>query len=110
MPVARRRARAGRRDRCSRRREKRRRPPPGETVESVLAQTLRDLELIVVDDASTDGTQALLDAVADERVRVVRNDEHVGLAASLNRGLDLADARYVARLDADDIALPERLE
>jgi glycosyltransferase involved in cell wall biosynthesis len=52
----------------------------------------------------------LLDAVGDERLRVVRNEEQAGLATSLNRGLDLAGGRYVARLDADDVALPERLE
>jgi glycosyltransferase involved in cell wall biosynthesis/GT2 family glycosyltransferase len=82
----------------------------GEAVESVLGQTLCDLELIVVDDASTDRTPVLLEAIADERLRVVRNEEQAGLAASLNRGLDLAGGRYVARLDADDVALPARLE
>ena len=82
----------------------------GLAIESVLEQTLHDLELIVVDDASSDGTPALLDAVADERLRVLRNEHQTGLAASLNRGLDLARGRYVARLDADDVALPERLE
>jgi glycosyltransferase involved in cell wall biosynthesis len=81
-----------------------------EAVESVLGQTLRDLELIVVDDASTDETPALLDEIDDDRLRVVGNDEQVGLAASLNRGLDLARGRYAARLDADDVARPERLE
>ncbi|TML95109.1 MAG: glycosyltransferase [Actinobacteria bacterium] len=82
----------------------------GEAVDSVLGQTLRDLELIVVDDASSDETPALLAAVADERLLVVRNEQQTGLAGSLNRGLDLARGRYVARLDADDVALPERLE
>jgi glycosyltransferase involved in cell wall biosynthesis len=82
----------------------------GEAVDSVLRQTLRDLELIVVDDASTDKTPALLDSIPDQRLRVVRNEEQSGLATSLNRGLDVATGRYVARLDADDVALPERLE
>jgi glycosyltransferase involved in cell wall biosynthesis len=82
----------------------------GEAIDSVLGQSLRDLELIVVDDASTDETPALLDAIPDERLRVVRNEEQSGLAASLNRALDLAGGQYVARLDADDVALPERLE
>ena len=81
----------------------------GEAVDSVLGQTLRDLELIVVDDASSDETPALLAAVADERLLVVRNEQQTGLAGSLNRGLDLARGRYVARLDADDVALPERM-
>jgi glycosyltransferase involved in cell wall biosynthesis len=79
-------------------------------VESVLGQTLEDLELLVIDDASTDSTPELLEAVKDPRLRVLRNEVRRGLAFSLNRGLDLAEGRYVARLDADDVALPERLE
>jgi len=79
-------------------------------LESVLRQTVSDLELIVVDDGSTDSTPEVLSRVADVRLRVLRNDERLGLAASLNRGLDEARGRYVARLDADDIAFPRRLE
>jgi glycosyltransferase involved in cell wall biosynthesis len=79
-------------------------------VESVLRQTVDDLELIVVDDASTDETPAVLSAVQDPRLRLLRNEHQLGLAASLNRGLDQAQSRYVARLDADDVALPQRLE
>jgi glycosyltransferase involved in cell wall biosynthesis len=78
-------------------------------VESILRQTLRDLELIVIDDASTDDTPDVLAAISDPRLVVERNDEQRGLAASLNRGLDRASGAYVARLDADDVALPERL-
>jgi glycosyltransferase involved in cell wall biosynthesis len=79
-------------------------------VESVLRQTVADLELVVVDDASTDDTAPVLAAIADPRLVVLRNDEQLGLAASLNRGLDHARGRYVARLDADDVAMPKRLE
>ena len=79
-------------------------------VESVLRQTVSDLEVIVVDDCSTDSTGGLLDAVEDPRLVRLRNDEQLGLAASLDRGLDAARGRYVARLDADDVALPHRLE
>src|SRR5262249_22369281 len=78
-------------------------------VESVLRQTLRDLELIVVDDASTDDTPDVLAAISDSRLVVERNDEQLGLAASLNGGLDRATGAYVARLDADDVAMPQRL-
>jgi glycosyltransferase involved in cell wall biosynthesis len=77
---------------------------------SVLGQTFSDLELVVVDDASTDRTPAILASVGDPRMRVVRNEAQLGLAASLNRGLDDARGRYVARLDADDVAMPRRLE
>jgi glycosyltransferase involved in cell wall biosynthesis len=79
-------------------------------VESVLRQTVDDLELIVVDDGSTDATPGILSTLTDPRVAVLRNDRQLGLAASLNRGLDRAAGRYVARLDADDVALPNRLE
>ena len=79
-------------------------------VDSVLRQSVSDLELLVVDDGSTDGTPAILDDITDTRLRVLHHNERKGLAASLNRGLDEARARYVARLDADDVAFPRRLE
>jgi glycosyltransferase involved in cell wall biosynthesis len=79
-------------------------------LESVLRQTISDFELLVVDDGSTDGTPAILDDIGDARLRVLRQEARQGLAASLNRGLDEARARYVARLDADDVAFPRRLE
>lgn len=82
----------------------------GAAIESVLGQTLRELELVVVDDGSTDGTPELLAAVSDPRLVVVRNEERLGLASSLNRALGAAAGRYAARLDADDVALPRRLE
>ena len=81
-----------------------------EALNSVLQQTVDDLELIVVDDASTDETPRILSATDDRRTVVLRNEEQLGLAASLNRGLDAAQGRYVARLDADDVTLPNRLE
>ncbi|MBA3333431.1 MAG: glycosyltransferase [Actinobacteria bacterium] len=79
-------------------------------IESVLRQTISDLELIVVDDGSTDETPEILAVVDDPRLQVLRNEGRLGLAVSLNRGLDEARGRYVARLDADDIAFPQRLE
>lgn len=80
-----------------------------ESVESILAQTLTDFELLVVDDASTDATPAYLASLTDARVRVLRNEDNIGQAPSLNRGLREARGRYVARLDADDLMLPTRL-
>ncbi len=79
-----------------------------EAVDSVLGQTLADLELIVVDDGSTDATPDLLTRYRDPRLTVLRQPAG-GLARALNRGLRLASAPLVARLDADDVALPERL-
>jgi glycosyltransferase involved in cell wall biosynthesis len=77
----------------------------GEAVASVLGQTLRDLELIVVDDASDEPVAGF----DDPRVTMLRNETRLGLAASLNHALDRASGKYVARLDSDDVALPERL-
>ena len=79
-------------------------------IASVLGQTVAELELVVVDDASADRTPEILEAVDDARLRVLRNDEQLGLAASLNRGFDVARGAYVARIDADDVAMPRRLE
>jgi glycosyltransferase involved in cell wall biosynthesis/GT2 family glycosyltransferase len=79
-------------------------------LESIFRQTVSDFELVVVDDGSTDTTPAVLESVADGRLRVVRADERLGLAGALNRGLDEARGRYVARMDADDVALPRWLE
>ena len=83
-------------------------PWVGEAVASVLAQTAPDLELIVVDDGSDDGTPATLAAIRDPRLVVVRQTRQ-GLTRALNRALALARAPLLARLDADDLALPQRL-
>jgi glycosyltransferase involved in cell wall biosynthesis len=77
-------------------------------VGSILGQTDADHELIVVDDGSTDATADVLAGTGDPRLRVVRQ-EAAGLTTGLNRALGLARADLVARLDADDVALPERL-
>src|SRR6185436_2392424 len=79
-------------------------------VESIRAQTLRDWELIVVDDGSTDGTRSLLAKINDPRLRVIHNDSNRGLAASLNEAFRASRAELIARMDADDVALPYRLE
>ncbi len=83
-------------------------PLVAEAVASVLGQTDGDLELIVVDDGSTDATPTLLAAVVDPRLRVHRQ-ARTGLTRALNHALGLARGDLVARLDADDVALPERL-
>jgi glycosyltransferase involved in cell wall biosynthesis len=81
-----------------------------EAILSVLSQTAPDLELIVVDDASDDETPDLLGAIRDARLRIERLQTREGLTRSLNRALELARAPLLARLDADDQALPERFE
>ena len=83
----------------------------GRAITSVLAQTFRAWELIVIDDGSTDGTADVVRGFADQdgRIVLVCNDSNLELSASLNKGIGLARADLIARADADDINLPERL-
>ena len=81
-------------------------------LDSVLAQTFRDFELVICDDASADGSGKILQAYRqkDARIVLLRNEKNLGLGASLNRCLEIAKGRFIARQDADDISAPERLE
>ena len=83
-----------------------------EAIDSVLNQTFRDFELIVINDCSTDSTGQILNRFAelDNRVKVHTNEENLRLPSSLNKAITLAQGKYIARMDADDICLPERLE
>ena len=80
-----------------------------ESVSSILAQSYSDFELVVVDDASTDGSGELVAALSDSRIRLVSNDHNIGLTKSLNRGLSISSGVFVARQDADDISHADRL-
>ena len=82
----------------------------GEAVDSILSQTFADFELIVVNDGSTDRTLEILRDNSDNRIRIVSNDNNLGPAKSMNKGISEARGRYIARQDADDISLPERLQ
>ncbi len=81
-----------------------------EAIDSILTQTFTNFEFLIIDDASTDGTPQILRNCADSRIRIITNEENLGLTKSLNKGLALARGVYIARMDADDISLPERLE
>jgi glycosyltransferase involved in cell wall biosynthesis len=81
-----------------------------EAVESILRQTWKDFELLIIDDGSTDTGPEIVTAMRDERIILLRNPSNMGVAATLNRGLDVARGHYIARMDADDISLPDRLE
>lgn len=78
-------------------------------VRSILAQTLTDLELIIVDDGSTDRTPDLLTSLDDSRLRVTRLARNSGIARATDCGYRLATGRYLAHMDHDDVALPQRL-
>lgn len=81
-----------------------------EAVDSILAQTFTDFTLLIVDDGSTDATPAILDSLADPRIRILRHERNLGRSAARNTALAAADSRYLAWMDADDISLPRRLE
>lgn len=81
----------------------------GAAIASALAQTLRDIEVIVADDGSTDATSDLLRAIGDPRLRVVRHERNRGIPHTRNTALAAARGRYIAWLDSDDIARPTRL-
>lgn len=81
-----------------------------ETLNSILNQTFKDFELIVIDDCSTDNTNKLISKFSDERIRLIRNEENLKLIKTLNKGIKLANGKYLARIDADDICLLERFE
>jgi len=82
-----------------------------DAVESILTQSFRDFEFIIIDDGSTDGSWDIITgyAAVDKRVVTLKNPENIGLTRSLNKGLAEARGAYVARQDADDISMPHRL-
>ena len=78
-------------------------------IESILNQTFRDFEFLIIDDGSTEPLDDLVAACRDPRIVLIRH-ENMGLTRSLNRGLRSAEGTYIARMDADDVSLPTRLE
>lgn len=78
-------------------------------IESILSQQYSNVELIVIDDGSTDRTNEIIASFSDNRISLVTHSENRRLASSLNEGVQLASGRYVARLDADDVCHPARL-
>lgn len=80
-----------------------------EAIDSIISQTFTDFELLIIDDGCWDRSVEIIKSYADPRIRLVRNQKNLGLIASLNKGLDLVHSPYIARMDCDDISLPERL-
>ena len=79
-----------------------------EAIDSILGQTFGDFELIIINDGSTDNTANIVRKYKDKRIKFIDNKHNAGLIAVLNHGLDIARGEYVARMDADDISIPER--
>ena len=79
-----------------------------EALDSILNQTYTNFEFIIVDDGSTDNSLSVIESYADSRIIVLKNDENIGLTKSLNKALEISKGEYVARMDSDDISLPDR--
>lgn len=81
-----------------------------EAVDSILNQTFCDFEFIIIDDGSTNDTYEYLKSIPDERIKIIKNDANIGITKSLNIGFRVAKGKYIARMDSDDIAFPDRFE
>lgn len=82
----------------------------GKAMESIIRQTYSDWELIIIDDCSSDNSVKVIHSFQDKRIRFYENTCNIGIAENRNRGIELANGKYIALLDADDISLPRRLE
>lgn len=78
-------------------------------IDSIVGQSFRDFIFLIIDDGSTDRSAEIIHAVFDSRIRYVRNPRNMGIAKTLNRGIDLSSTELIARMDADDVSHPDRL-
>lgn len=81
-----------------------------EAIDSILSQSFKDWEMLVINDGSIDNTKDIIQGYTDSRIKYIENEGNKGLVYSLNRGISLSQGVYIARMDADDISLPTRLE
>ncbi|MFG6496366.1 glycosyltransferase family 2 protein [Fictibacillus sp. UD] len=81
-----------------------------ESIESILNQTIKEIEFIIVNDGSTDSTKDILDAITDKRVKIIHLEKNLGAANALNTGITYAKSDWIAIQDADDISMPTRIE
>lgn len=81
-----------------------------ECIDSILNQTFKNFELLIINDGSTDSTEHIIQTYTDSRITYFKNKENIRLISTLNKGFELINSKYIARMDADDIAMPTRLE
>lgn len=81
-----------------------------ECIESILNQSYQDFEILIVDDGSTDQSVACIQALGDDRIKVVQNKVNIGISKTLNKGFELTKTPYLVRQDADDVSHPQRLK
>lgn len=78
-------------------------------IDSILGQSFQDFEFIIIDDGSTDSTSNILKSYTDNRIKIINHSYNLGIVKSLNEGLKISRGAYIARMDADDVSMPERL-
>ena len=81
-----------------------------DTLKSILDQSYKNLEIILINDCSTDRTKELINQYSDIRIKIIHNEVNLGIAKTLNKGISLANGNYIARMDSDDICFPTRIE
>lgn len=81
-----------------------------QAIKSVLAQSFTDWELILINDGSIDKSESIIKQFEDDRIYYLKNTSNIGLIKTLNKGIDLCQGKYIARMDADDISHPDRLK
>ena len=81
-----------------------------DAIQSIICQTFGDFELLIINDGSSDRSLEIINSFDDKRIRIINNETNIKLIATLNKGIDLAGGKYIVRMDADDINLPQRLQ
>lgn len=82
----------------------------GDAIDSILAQTFTNYEILLIDDGSTDDTVAIMRSYTDPRLRIIMNEKNLGIPKTRNKGIENARGEYIAMLDSDDRAYPTRLK
>ena len=81
-----------------------------ETIDNVLSQTFRDFLFLIINDGSTDETELVIQSYSDDRIKYLKNEANLGLVKTLNKGIDLVETEFLARMDADDLWVETKLE
>lgn len=81
-----------------------------ETIESVIAQTYKNWEMLIIDDGSKDDSLTIARSFQDSRIKIYQNERNLGVASTRNKGIDISQGEFIAFLDSDDLWLPQKLE
>lgn len=81
-----------------------------EAIDSILNQTFKNFELLIINDGSTDNSEQIIQSYNDSRIRYIKNETNIRLIATLNKGIEIATGKYIVRMDADDISEPDRIQ